>query len=361
MNQAVPEILPTVQQLAERYPISLRLQSQVAAHREKINGILKGTDPRLLVVVGPCSLHDVDAALEYGRRLAQQQEKLRDRLLLVMRAYVEKPRTTVGWKGLVYDPHLDGRHDVALGLSRARDLMRGLIELGLPLATEALSPMVTDYLQDMISWTAVGARTTESQLHRELVSGLPCAAGFKNGTDGSVEVAIQAMQSARSPHAYPALSRCGRPRLRRTPGNTNVHLVLRGGTQPNYDEASVKRHSLALSQQGLPARLMVDCSHGNSGKDYRRQGTVVAEVVRQMRAGHSPIMGVMLESHLRAGQQRVCSGQPLAYGVSITDGCIGWEETETLCESLYRARHVTIVDPEFEPVWHHGSCDLPEG
>ncbi len=330
--------LPSAHQLAERYPVSDALRQQLLSHREQINAILDGTDKRLLVVVGPCSIHDVDAAIEYGRKLAQLQAELNDKLLLVMRAYVEKPRTTVGWKGLVYDPHLDGRHDMALGLSEARRLMVSLAELGLPLATEALSPIVSDYLQDLVSWTAIGARTTESQLHREMASGLTSTVGFKNGTDGGVEVAIQAMQSARAPHAYPTLSACGRPQLRRTPGNPHVHLVLRGGAQkPNYDEASVKRYSKILEQHGMLPRMMVDCSHDNSGKDYRQQGNVVAEVARQLSLGHSPIMGVMIESHLKEGKQKVCPGQTLEYGVSITDGCIGWDETDAVLHMLHSA------------------------
>ncbi|WP_020410371.1 3-deoxy-7-phosphoheptulonate synthase [Hahella ganghwensis] len=330
--------LPSARQLAERYPLSDGMLQQLQAHREQINAILDGRDHRLLVVVGPCSIHDVDAAIEYGRKLAALQAKLSDRLLLVMRAYVEKPRTTIGWKGLVYDPHMDGRHDMAQGLSEARRLMVSLAELGLPLATEALSPIVSDYLQDLVSWTAIGARTTESQLHREMASGLDSSVGFKNGTDGGVEVAIQAMQSASAPHAYPTLSACGRPQLRRTSGNPHVHLVLRGGGQkPNYDEASVKRYSKILEQHGMLPRLMVDCSHDNSGKDYTRQGRVVAEVARQLSLGHSPIMGVMIESHLKEGKQKVCPGQPLEYGVSITDGCIGWDETEAVLSKLHQA------------------------
>ncbi len=330
--------LPSARQLAERYPVSPALREQLREQREQINAILDGRDQRLLVVIGPCSVHDVDAACEYGRKLAAIQEQHQDRLLLVMRAYVEKPRTTIGWKGLVYDPHLDGRNDMALGLSEARRLMVTLAEMGLPLATEALSPIVSDYLQDLVSWTAIGARTTESQLHREMASGLSSSVGFKNGTDGGVDIAIQAMQSARAPHAYPTLSTCGRPQLRRTQGNPHVHMVLRGGGQkPNYDEASVKRYSRSLEQHGLPTRLMVDCSHDNSGKDYRQQGRVVAEVARQLSGGHSPIMGVMIESYLNEGKQKVCAAEPLQYGVSITDGCIGWAETETVLADLYEA------------------------
>jgi len=330
--------LPSAQQLAEIYPVAPLLREQLQAHREQINGILEGKDQRLLVVVGPCSIHDVDAACEYGRKLAAIQELYQDRLLLVMRTYVEKPRTTIGWKGLVYDPHLDGQNDMALGLSESRRLMMTLAEEGLPLATEALSPIVSDYLQDLVSWTAIGARTTESQLHREMASGLTSSVGFKNGTDGGVDVAIQAMQSARAPHAYPTLSTCGRPQLRRTQGNANVHLVLRGGGQKtNYDEDSIKRYSRMLEQHGLPARLMVDCSHDNSVKDYRNQGMVVAEVAHQLSGGHSPVMGVMIESFLIEGKQKVCAGEPLQYGVSITDGCIGWAETEQVLARLYNA------------------------
>lgn len=328
-NNAADDFLPTVAKLLEQCPLG-EYSLQVQQHRQAVNAILSGKDPRLLVIVGPCSLHDPISALEYGARLADLQAKVQDRLLLVMRAYVEKPRTTVGWKGLVYDPHLDGRSDMALGLRRARELLLGLVQLGLPVATESLNPLVTDYLQDLLSWTAIGARTTESQLHRELASGLPCAVGFKNGTDGGVDAVLQGMEAARSPHNFIGLSQCGRPQMRRTLGNSNLHLILRGGKSPNYDETSVNRCSDALVQKGLSHRLLVDCSHDNSGKDYRRQGTVVAEVARQLRTGNSPIMGIMLESHLQEGRQELQAGKPLAFGISITDGCIGWDETEKL-------------------------------
>jgi len=337
--ELIDDHLPSAQQLVERHPLSAMAQARLRKQRHQISDILHGRDSRLLVVVGPCSIHDPEAALDYGERLAAFQQHCQQQLLLVMRAYVEKPRTTIGWKGLVYDPHLDGRHDMALGLSESRRLMVSLSEIGLPLATEALSPVVADYLQDLVSWTAIGARSTESQLHREMASGLPSTVGFKNGTDGGIQVAIDAMKSASAAHCYPTLSSCGRPQLRRTAGNTDVHLVLRGGRQgPNFDEANVRRYSQILAEHNLPARLMVDCSHDNSGKDYRNQGAVVKEVARQLSHGHSPIMGVMIESHLQQGKQSFCAGKTPEYGVSITDGCIGWDETVEVLESLKQAR-----------------------
>jgi len=338
-QELIDDHLPSVQQLVESHPLSAMAQARLRQQRHSISDILHGRDSRLLVVVGPCSIHDPEAAIDYGQRLASFQLRCQQQLLLVMRTYVEKPRTTVGWKGLVYDPHLDGRHDMSLGLSESRRLMVALSEIGLPLATEALSPVVADYLQDLVSWTAIGARTTESQLHREMASGLNSAVGFKNGTDGGVEVAIQAMQSAQAAHCYPTLSSTGRPQVRRTPGNANVHLVLRGGRQgPNFDEASVRRYSQILAEHNLPTRLMVDCSHDNSRKDYRNQGAVIKEVARQLSHGHSSIMGVMIESHLQQGKQSLCSGKTPEYGVSITDGCIGWEETVEVLENLMQAR-----------------------
>ncbi|WLQ13911.1 3-deoxy-7-phosphoheptulonate synthase [Hahella aquimaris] len=334
--QPMGDILPSANQLRHRYPVNAYLATQLESARTAINNIVHGDDPRLLVVVGPCSVHDTDGVLEYGRRLAELKPQLDDRMQIVMRAYVEKPRTTVGWKGLVYDPLLDGSHHMAYGLDKARRLMVELAHLGLPLATEALSPIVSDYLQDLVSWTAIGARTTESQLHREMASGLTSTVGFKNGTDGGVEVAIQAMQSSRSPHCYPTLSTCGRPQMRKTLGNPHVHLVLRGGRgKPNYDEDSVREYSEALEKHGLPVRLMVDCSHDNSRKDFRNQSKVLNEVARQLKTGSSTIMGVMLESYLQEGTQKVHPDRPLQYGVSITDGCIGWDETERLLTELY--------------------------
>lgn len=329
-------LLPAPSQLLRDFPLSAEDRSHLRNHRDRINAIVSGRDDRMLVVIGPCSLHDADGALEYGERLAALAPRLSDRLEIVMRAYIEKPRTTLGWKGMVYDPHLDGSHDLVEGLVRSRQLMTRLVQLRLPLATEALSPLIANYLQDLVSWTAIGARTTESQLHREMASGLPSAVGFKNATDGSFSVALQAMESSRAPHVFPALSGCGRGHVRRTTGNPHVHLVLRGGRKgPNHDATSVAQALAALHEAGLPERVMIDCSHDNSYKDYRRQSDVVESVIRQRGAGQQGILGVMIESYLQPGRQPLAC--PLEYGVSITDGCIGWEETVSLLERLYQA------------------------
>ncbi|WP_251977058.1 3-deoxy-7-phosphoheptulonate synthase [Salinicola avicenniae] len=321
--------LPTARELREQLPLSAALQQTIAQQREAIRAILAGEDDRLLVVTGPCSIHDTRAALEYAERLAPLQAELGDRLLLVMRVYVEKPRTTVGWKGLAYDPYLDGSDDMAAGLAMARRLMRDIAELGLPVATEVLQPMAAAYFEDLLSWVAIGARTTESQIHRELASGLGAAVGFKNGTQGNVDVAIAAMQSAAHGHRHFGVDEHGAPAMVETAGNPHTHLVLRGGHQgPNHDIASVAASRRALEQAGLAPRLMVDCSHANSRKDHRRQVEVLETVLDQRLDGERSLMGVMLESHLFEGKQPL--GEPLRYGVSVTDACLGWETTARL-------------------------------
>ncbi|WP_111655749.1 3-deoxy-7-phosphoheptulonate synthase [Isoalcanivorax indicus] len=321
--------LPAPATLRARLPLSAALAQQISTQRDALRAVLNGDDPRLLVITGPCSLHDPAAALEYGERLATLADALRDDLLIVMRAYVEKPRTTVGWKGLLYDPHLDGTHDMAAGLDTSRRLLRELAGLGLPLATELLHPMAADYLGDLLSWAAIGARTTESQVHRELVSGLPLPVGFKNSTDGSVQVAIDAMGAARHGHRHFGVDELGHPAMRITPGNPDTHLVLRGGNGgPNHDADSVEAARRALSQAGVSARLMVDCSHANSGKHPDNQPAVLHDLLAQRRAGQTAIAGVMLESHLVHGRQDL--GGDLRYGQSITDGCLGWAPTEAL-------------------------------
>lgn len=328
--------LPSPAELKHEFALDGDSLLRLARQRVAINQVVNGDDPRLLVVVGPCSLHDVDEALAYGQNLARLAARFDDRLLVVMRAYVEKPRTTLGWKGLVYDPHLDGSNDILEGLLRARSLLVQLSEQGLALATEALSPMISDYLQDLVCWTAIGARTTESQLHREMASGLTSAVGFKNGTDGDYGVAIQAMRSSMAPHAYPAISFGGRPEIRRTSGNANVHLVLRGGRQgPNYQSEHIRQACAMLAAENLPARVMVDCSHDNSARDFRRQVNVIESVASQLLAGENGIIGIMVESYLQEGRQALSS--PLTYGVSITDGCLGWEQTEAALEGVYEA------------------------
>ena len=321
--------LPSPAVLRQRLPLNDQLADQVHAQRQAIRNILNGDDQRLLVVVGPCSIHDAEAALEYAQRLADLAPQVEDQLLLVMRAYIEKPRTTVGWKGLVYDPQLDGSGDMAGGLELSRRLMLQMIELGLPLATELLQPLVAGYVDDLLGWAAIGARTSESQIHRELVSGLDLAVGFKNGTDGSMGIAIDAMRSAAHGHQHFGIDELGRPSLVQTLGNPDTHLVLRGGNQgPNHDAASVAMARTALAKAGLEPSIMVDCSHANSGKNPLRQPAVLEDVIDQRLAGDASLRAVMLESHLFDGNQPL-SGE-LQYGVSITDGCLGWDGTEQM-------------------------------
>lgn len=325
--------LPSPATLRERLPVDGVLAQQIASHRQTIRNILNGEDPRLLIITGPCSLHDPKSALEYGHKLAELAERMADRAFIVMRAYVEKPRTTVGWKGMLYDPHLDGSHDMATGLNVSRHLLLDLAKLGLPLATELLHPMAGDYLGDLLSWAAIGARTTESQIHREMVSGLPMPVGFKNGTDGSIDVACDAMGSAAHPHSHMGMDEHGRAALLQTAGNPDTHLVLRGGHDgPNYDAASVDKAVAELHKRGQNPRLIVDCSHANSGKDPLQQPAVMRDLLAQRGNGQQHIAGVMLESHLEDGRQ----GQDgeLAYGVSITDGCLGWDKTCALLEEI---------------------------
>lgn len=315
--------------LKQQLPLADHLAMQVQAHRQAIRAILEGRDSRLLVVVGPCSLHDSKSALEYARMLSQLADELQGEMLLVMRAYVEKPRTTVGWKGLAYDPYLDGTDDMAGGLTLCRDLMREMLRLGLPLATEVLQPMASGYFDDLLSWVAIGARTTESQIHRELASGLGIAVGFKNGTDGSVGVACDAMRSAAHPHRHFGVDPQGHPAMIDTTGNADTHLVLRGGHKgPNFNRQSIAQVHRDLAKAGVAARIMVDCSHANSGKDPLRQPAVFDDVLQQRLDGDRSLVAVMLESHLQEGSQPI-SGQ-MRYGVSITDGCLGWSDTEQL-------------------------------
>lgn len=326
-NHGVGQRLPSAFTLRQALPLSGPLEARVAHQRQQVRDILDGRDSRLLVVAGPCSLHDPACALEYGQRLARLAEALQDDLLVVMRAYIEKPRTTVGWKGLLYDPRLDGSDDMLLGLSLSRELMLGLLDLGLPLAGELLQPMAAPYFDDLLAWGAVGARTTESQVHREMVSGLSLPVGFKNGTDGALGVACDAIRSAAHPHRHFGLDLHGHPAILRSEGNPNCHLVLRGGHGgPNYSQAHLAAARSQMLKAGLAPRIMVDCSHANSGKNPLRQPEVLADVIRQRREGNRDLIGVMLESHLFEGTQG--TGGALRYGVSITDGCLGWEATE---------------------------------
>lgn len=321
--------LPTPAELQQRLPLSASLRQRIRNQRQHIADILQGRDPRLLVVVGPCSIHDPVAAMDYAQRLAALADELSDTLLLAMRVYTEKPRTTVGWKGLLYDPHLDGSAGMDEGLALSRRLMLQVAELGLPVATELLQPLTVPYFADLLGWAAIGARTSESQVHREMVSGLEVPTGFKNGTDGGVQIALDAMRSAAHGHQYMGLDGQGRVALLQAAGNRNTHLVLRGGSAgSNYDEASVAHALQALQQAGQGDGIMVDCSHANSGKDPQRQPQVLDEVVRQRLAGNLNLRAVMIESHLCDGQQSLDG--PLEYGVSVTDGCLGWGKTEAM-------------------------------
>ena len=319
--------LPSPAVLRQRLPLSDALAARIHDDRSAIRAVLDGRDPRLLVVIGPCSLHDPAAALEYAERLATLAPEVSDQLLLVMRAYVEKPRTTVGWKGLMYDPHLDGSGNMAEGLHLSRRLMLDILQAGLPIATELLQPLAAGYFDDLLGWAAIGARTRESQIHRELVSGLDLPVGFKNGTDGGLGVACDAMRSAEHPHQHFGIDDLGHPALLQTRGNPDTHLVLRGGHgAPNYDAASVAAARRTLEKQGIASRIMVDCSHANSGKNPLRQPAVLQSVIEQRLAGDMSLRGVMLESHLFDGCQPLAA--ELRYGVSITDGCLGWAATE---------------------------------
>lgn len=326
----LPESLPTPAQLHRHLPVSGALADQLMSQRQAIRDILAGHDDRLLVVVGPCSVHDPDSALEYAQRLAALSGQISDRILPVMRVYVEKPRTTVGWKGLAYDPGLNGSSELAQGIELSRRLMRDVAMLGLPVATELLQPMLAPYLDDLLSWVAIGARTTESQPHREMASDLAAVVGFKNATSGDLQVAVDAMQAAAHPHQHIALGHEGLPEVRQTSGNAHTHVVLRGGHgEPNYQSHWVAEARKALLNAGRNPRLMVDCSHANARKDYRRQSEVMLDVLAQREAGNADLIGLMLESHLHEGKQPLVPGQ-LRYGVSVTDACIGWEATEHL-------------------------------
>ena len=332
-----PLVAPAL--LHQDLPIDAGATQTVASARQRIQAILRGDDQRLLVVVGPCSVHDVSAAREYAERLAPIRERLKDQLEVVMRVYFEKPRTTVGWKGLINDPHLDGSYDINTGLRRARGLLLDLAREGMPAATELLDPVVPQYIADLISWTAIGARTTESQTHREMASGLSMPIGYKNGTDGSASIAINAMQAASKPHHFLGINRDGHASIVSTTGNPDGHLVLRGGNSgSNYHLEAVEAAAAQLSKAGLSARLMVDCSHANSNKDFRRQADVLASVADQLRAGSNLLMGVMIESHLVEGNQKLTADlSKLTYGQSITDACISLETTETLLNNLAEA------------------------
>ena len=330
VRRTVP--LPTPRELEAALPLSADVRGSVLRGRQAIEQILTGHDPRLLVIAGPCSIHDERAAIEYAERLATVAEDHDDRLLIAMRVYFEKPRTTVGWKGMIYDPDLDGSFDIASGLRRARQLLTTIAGIGLPTATEFLDPVTPQYLADLISWTAIGARTTESQTHRQMASGLSMPVGFKNSTDGNIQVAVDAALSSREPHAFLGIDTDGRMSTVLTKGNPHGHIVLRGGAAgPNYAASHVREVYDRLERAGLPQQVLVDCSHANSAKDHRRQATAFRDVLAQRAAGDRGLIGLMIESNLFEGKQTL-GGDPsrLRYGVSITDACIGWDETVQL-------------------------------
>jgi 3-deoxy-7-phosphoheptulonate synthase len=334
-----PLIPPAI--LIEEHPVDPAAAQTVTDARDAARTIIEGVggigdaEDRLLVVVGPCSIHDPGAAVEYAERLLPLRARLSKELLVVMRVYFEKPRTTVGWKGLINDPKLDGSFAINAGLRLARKLLVDLADLGMPAATEFLDTITPQFIADLIAWGAIGARTTESQIHRELASGLSMPVGFKNGTDGSVQIAIDAIRAARDPHHFLSVTKQGISAIVATNGNDACHVILRGGkTGPNYDAASVDDVAHALSKAGLPPRVMVDCSHGNSSKDYRRQPEVARAVGAQLALGSRAILGVMLESNLVEGRQEVTPGVPLVRGQSITDACLGLDETERVLEGL---------------------------
>ena len=329
------EPLPAPSLIKARHPLSDDLSRSVAQWRQEVVDILTGRDKRLLAVIGPCSIHDPKAALEYAKRLAGLRKKHEKTLDIVMRVYFEKPRTTVGWKGLINDPHLDNSCDVAHGLPLARKLLLDIASLGVPAANEALDPVTPQYISDLITWAAIGARTTESQTHREMASGLSMPVGFKNGTDGSLTVAINAIESASNPHSFTGVDEDGRVSVIRTQGNPHCHIVLRGGSAgPNFDPVSIATAAERLVAAKLNPRVMVDCSHANSSKNHNNQPLVVDSVADQIRDGSRHILGLMVESHLVAGRQDFIPGKPLVYGQSITDACIDFETTEKAIDGL---------------------------
>jgi 3-deoxy-7-phosphoheptulonate synthase len=328
------EALTPPAQILREFAITPEAKNLVAESRHAIHRILHGADDRLVVIIGPCSIHDVKAAKEYGARLAKLKQRWAGELLLLMRVYFEKPRTTVGWKGLINDPALDGSFRINDGLKLARELLLDLNEAGMPVACEFLDMVMPQYIADLVSWGAIGARTTESQIHRELASGLSCPIGFKNGTDGNIRIAVDAIRAARAPHHFIGVTKSGQCAIVSTSGNEDCHVVLRGGKTPNYDAASVDAVCKTLGEAGLAQNVMIDLSHANSSKQFEKQIDGGMDVARQVTIGDTRIVGVMAESHLVAGRQDLVPGKPLVYGQSITDACIGWEESQQLLESL---------------------------
>ncbi len=333
--------------LLREFPVTEPAAATTFEARAAIHRILHGADDRLLVVVGPCSIHDFDSAMEYARLLDAARTRHAGDLVILMRVYFEKPRTTVGWKGLINDPRLDGSFKINEGLRLARKLLWEINEMGMPCATEFLDTITPQYTADLISWGAIGARTTESQVHRELASGLSCPVGFKNGTDGNVKIAVDAIRAAASPHHFLSVTKAGHSAIVSTNGNEDCHLILRGGKEANYDAAHVEAACQELGKSGLAARVMVDFSHANSRKDYKRQIEVAQDVAVQLDGGEDRIFGVMVESFLKEGRQDLQPGKPLQPGVSVTDACIGWEDTVTVLDILaaaVRARRSLLAD-----------------
>lgn len=329
--------LTTPEEIILERPCSDRAAQTVSGARAALQRILHGQDERLAVVIGPCSIHDVRAAREYAERLARERVRLEDALELVMRVYFEKPRTTVGWKGLINDPDLDGQFRINEGLRRARGLLSEVSELGLPAGCELLDIITPQYIADLVAWGAIGARTTESQVHRELASGLSCPIGFKNGTDGNVRIAVDAVRAASHPHHFLAVTKQGRSAIAATSGNADCHIILRGGRTPNYDAASVEAACREMTSAGVATRLMIDASHGNSGKRPEQQPQVIEAIAAQIESGERRIGGVMIESNLVGGRQDLIPGRPLVYGQSITDGCLDWTSSVRVLERLAQA------------------------
>ncbi|ELM3723230.1 3-deoxy-7-phosphoheptulonate synthase AroG [Edwardsiella piscicida] len=341
----IKELLPPVA-LLEAFPATACAASTVSQTRSAIHRILQGQDDRLLVIIGPCSIHDPQAAKEYASRLLALRSALAGELEIVMRVYFEKPRTTVGWKGLINDPHMDGSYCINDGLRSARRLLLDINDSGMPTAGEFLDMITPQYLADLMSWGAIGARTTESQVHRELASGLSCPVGFKNGTDGTIKVAIDAINAAGAPHCFLSVTKWGHSAIVNTCGNGDCHIILRGGKTPNYSAADVQAVTAGLRQAGLPPQVMIDFSHANSSKQFKRQMAVCEDVCAQMAAGERAIMGVMIESHLVEGNQNPDGGEALRYGQSVTDACIGWEDSERALRQLadaVRARRARLT------------------
>lgn len=330
-------VLLTPNEVKTKLPLTKLAEHNVWQYRQEIKNILDFQDRRKFIVVGPCSIHDPEAALEYAHKLKVLSERVKDKLLLIMRVYFEKPRTTVGWKGLINDPDMDDSFHVEKGLLTARGLLLKIVELGLAAGTEALDPIIPQYISELITWSAIGARTTESQTHREMASGLSMPVGFKNGTDGNIQVALNALQSAQSPHSFLGINHKGQVSVFETRGNPYGHVILRGGSQPNFEAANIKLVEEKLKQANLSPRIVIDCSHGNTNKDYKLQPYVLENVIQQIVDGNTSIVGVMLESNLHEGNQAITSNrEELKYGVSVTDKCINWEETERIILAAYQ-------------------------